>query len=72
MMDLPMAQKKIIFRSLIATCVLVDLLSLACHQSSEDILNIEFSEEIKERMRTVTDENINKAIERLLEINKSP
>lgn len=40
-------------------------------QSSEDILNIKFSEEIKERMRTVTDENINKAMERLLGINKS-
>lgn len=71
MMDLPMAQKKNIFRSLIASCVLVDLLSSVSHQSSEDILNIKFSEEIKERMRTVTDENINKAMERLLGINKS-
>jgi len=67
MMDLPIAQKKIIFRGLIATSVLIDVLSSVDRKSPEDIA-IEFSEKLNEHMKTaVTDEDINKAIKHLFE-----
>ena len=71
MMDLPMAQKRIIFKSLVTGNLLAELFSLATKKNPEDPLNIKLlSKEVTEIMKTVTDEDVNKAIEKLLKISE--
>ena len=71
MMDLSMAQKRIIFRSLIASHLLIEVVSSVYKENPEDPLNTKLlSKKMTELMRTVTDEDVNKAIENLLKIIK--